>query len=72
MNKRYFTLLIIALSLNLRPAITSVGPLLSIIKNDLTMGNVSASLLTTFPVFFMGLLLFFLFTLAESYKLKGH
>lgn len=54
MNKKYFTLLIIALSLNLRPAITAVGPLLTVIKDELQMGNISASLLTTFPVFFMG------------------
>ena len=71
MNKRYFTLLIIALSLNLRPAITSVGPLLSIIKNDLTMGNVSASLLTTFPVFFMGAASIFSIYLSRKLQVEG-
>lgn len=54
MNKRYFIILVFALSLNLRPAITAVGPLLTVIKDDLQMGNISASLLTTLPVFFMG------------------
>lgn len=54
MNKRYFIILVFALSLNLRPAITAVGPLLTVIKEDLQMGNISASLLTTLPVFFMG------------------
>lgn len=55
MRKKYFIVVIILLSLNLRPAITSLGPLLTVIKTDLGMSGVSASLLTTLPVFCMGL-----------------
>ena len=53
---RFFYLTIIFfVSLNLRPSITSVGPLLDIIQTDLGMGGVTASLLTALPVFCMGL-----------------
>lgn len=51
-------LLIIALflaSLNMRPVITSVAPLLSNIQNDLGMNGLTASLLTTVPVLCMGI-----------------
>jgi len=41
--------------LNLRPSITSIGPLLDIIQTDLGMSGLAASLLTTLPVFCMGL-----------------
>lgn len=55
MKKIYFVLLVILLSLNLRPAITAVGPLLTIIKTELGMTSLTASLITTIPVFCMGL-----------------
>lgn len=55
MKKIYFVLLVILLSLNLRPAITAVGPLLMIIKTELAMTSLTASLITTIPVFCMGL-----------------
>lgn len=42
-------------SLNLRPAISSVGPLLEIIRVDLALTNSQISLLTSIPVFCMGL-----------------
>lgn len=51
----YLVLVILFLSLNLRPSITSVGPLLEFIQTDLGMSGVTASLLTTLPVFCMGL-----------------
>ncbi|OMF89519.1 MFS transporter [Paenibacillus sp. FSL R7-0337] len=53
-----FLLLFIALlaaSLNMRPVITSVSPLLSNIQGDLAMSSLQASLLTTLPVLCMGL-----------------
>lgn len=53
-----FLLLFIALlaaSLNMRPVITSVSPLLSNIQGDLAMSSLHASLLTTLPVLCMGL-----------------
>ncbi|WP_284139498.1 MULTISPECIES: MFS transporter [unclassified Virgibacillus] len=55
MNYFYFVLVLFFISINLRPAITSVGPLLDIIKVDLGMSGVAVSLLTTLPVFVMGL-----------------
>ncbi|WP_308424246.1 MFS transporter [Paenibacillus albidus] len=42
-------------SLNMRPVITSVAPLLSNIKGDLAMNGMTASLLTTLPVLCMGI-----------------
>jgi CP family cyanate transporter-like MFS transporter len=52
-----FILLLAALflaSLNMRPVITSVAPLLSNIQGELGMSGLSASLLTTLPVLCMG------------------
>ncbi|WP_075617798.1 CynX/NimT family MFS transporter [Paenisporosarcina indica] len=46
---------IFLISLNLRPAITSIGPLLEIIRNDLNLSNSEVSLLTAIPVICMGL-----------------
>lgn len=42
-------------SLNLRPAVTSVGPILSIISDALHVSSTQMSLLTSIPVFCMGL-----------------
>ncbi len=50
----YLLVIIFFLSLNMRPSITSVGPLLDIIIKDLSMSGVSASLITTLPVLCMG------------------
>lgn len=46
---------ILFVSLNLRPAISSVGPLLETIRSDLALNNSQISLLTSIPVFCMGL-----------------
>ncbi|PSL41869.1 CP family cyanate transporter-like MFS transporter [Planomicrobium soli] len=43
------------ISLNLRPAISSIGPLLETIRSDLDLTNSEVSLLTSVPVFCMGL-----------------
>ncbi|GKV65804.1 MULTISPECIES: CynX/NimT family MFS transporter [unclassified Sporosarcina] len=45
---------IFAVALNLRPAITSIGPMLDIIREDLTLSNTQVSLLTVIPVICMG------------------
>lgn len=42
-------------SLNLRPSVTSVGPLLNTITADLNISSTQVSLLTSIPVFCMGL-----------------
>ncbi|MDN7241005.1 MFS transporter [Planococcus sp. N028] len=43
------------ISLNLRPAISSIGPLLETIRSDLNLSNSEVSLLTSVPVLCMGL-----------------
>ncbi|WP_431030365.1 CynX/NimT family MFS transporter [Lysinibacillus sp. LZ02] len=42
-------------SLNLRPSVTSIGPLLNTITDELNISNTQVSLLTSIPVFCMGL-----------------
>ncbi|HEY2494448.1 MAG TPA: MFS transporter [Paenibacillus sp.] len=51
----YLVIIILFISLNLRPSITSVGPLLDIIQTSLGMSGLTASLITTLPVLCMGL-----------------
>lgn len=45
---------IFAVSLNMRPAITSIGPLLDTIRVQLTLTNAQVSLLTALPIICMG------------------
>lgn len=54
MRLMYLIVVIFVLSLNLRPSITSIGPLLDVIKTDLGMSSGIVSLLTTLPVLCMG------------------
>ncbi|MGN8647695.1 CynX/NimT family MFS transporter [Gracilibacillus sp. HCP3S3_G5_1] len=53
-TKRHYTILfiigIILLSFNLRPAITSVGPIIGFIREDLAISNWSAGFLTSLPL----------------------
>lgn len=56
-KKRATLLLIITIfvvSINLRPAITSIGPLLETIREQLVLSNAQVSLLTAIPVISMG------------------
>lgn len=46
---------IFAISINLRPAITSIGPMLETIREQLSLTNVQVSLLTAVPVICMGI-----------------
>lgn len=48
-------LAILLVSFNLRPAISSIGPLLDTIRTDLNLTSSQVSLLTSVPVFCMGL-----------------
>ncbi|RAZ79005.1 CynX/NimT family MFS transporter [Planococcus halotolerans] len=48
-------LAILFVSINLRPAISSIGPLLDTIRADLSLTSSQVSLLTSVPVFCMGL-----------------
>ncbi|MET1014946.1 MAG: MFS transporter, partial [Paenisporosarcina sp.] len=57
-TKKFIPTLFVAIfliALNLRPAITSIGPLLDTIRNDLHLTNSEVSLLTAIPVICMGL-----------------
>lgn len=47
-------LTIFAVSINLRPAITSIGPMLETIREQLMLSNAQVSLLTAIPVISMG------------------
>ena len=56
--KKTMPLLFVAIfliALNLRPAVTSIGPLLDTIRNNLHLTNSEVSLLTAIPVICMGL-----------------
>lgn len=48
-------LAIFLVSINLRPAVTSIGPILSTIRDSLHVSSTQMSLLTSIPVFCMGL-----------------
>lgn len=54
MRMKLFIAALFVASLNLRPAITSVSPLLETIRSELGMSGLAASLLTTLPVLCMG------------------
>lgn len=56
-RKRATVLLLVtifAVSINLRPAITSIGPMLETIRDQLTLTNAQVTLLTAIPVISMG------------------
>lgn len=55
LQKIIFAAVIVLVALNLRPILASVGPLLPAIQQDITFSFKLASLLTTLPVFAMGL-----------------
>lgn len=56
MQKRDYALIIsiILLALNLRPVMASLGPILDLIKQDISMSAAAAGLLTTLPVLMIG------------------
>lgn len=56
-GRMLFPVAILLVGINLRPALASVGPLLDAIQRDTGLGDVGASLLTTFPVVLMGICL---------------
>ncbi|MBN47786.1 MAG: MFS transporter [Methylophaga sp.] len=58
---------IVIIALNLRPILASVGPLLPAIQQDIPMSFKLASLLTTLPVFAMGLFCLIGYTLAKRF-----
>lgn len=57
-NKRMTIWIVIAIffiSVNLRPGITSIGPILDVIREKLQLSNAQVTLLTSIPVISMGL-----------------
>ncbi|MBI1180064.1 MAG: MFS transporter [Alphaproteobacteria bacterium] len=50
-----FLLAMVAVAANLRPAISSVPPLLEVIRRDLGLSHAAVGLITTIPVLLMGL-----------------
>jgi len=55
LQKIIFAVVIVLVALNLRPILASVGPLLPAIQQDIPLSFKLASLLTTLPVFAMGM-----------------
>ncbi|MHC2020902.1 MFS transporter [Methylobacterium sp. CM6247] len=56
-GRMLFPAAILLVGINLRPALASVGALLDAIQRDTGLGDIGASLLTTFPVLLMGICL---------------
>ncbi len=55
-TKKWFIFIaIFFVSLNLRPSVTSIGPLVNTIQSELNISSTMMSLLTSIPVFCMGL-----------------
>ncbi|TPL23458.1 CynX/NimT family MFS transporter [Mesorhizobium sp. B2-4-9] len=54
-NARFLMLAILLISFNLRPAIAAIGPLTELILGNTKLGSTGIGLLTTLPVFLMGL-----------------
>ncbi len=66
-QKMILATVIVIIALNLRPILASVGPLLPAIQQDIPMSFKLASLLTTLPVFAMGLFCLIGYTLAKRF-----
>lgn len=72
-NRRNAALIIIAIfviSINMRPAITSIGPMLETIREQLVLTNAQVSLLTSVPVICMGIFAMLAPFLNRSFGLK--
>ncbi|RAW11823.1 CynX/NimT family MFS transporter [Paenibacillus taichungensis] len=67
----YIVLALILASLNLRPPITSISPLMSTIQSDLGISGITASLLTTLPVLCMGIFAPFSLKLSRRWGNEG-
>ncbi|QOS81242.1 MFS transporter [Paenibacillus sp. JNUCC31] len=67
----YIVLALILASLNLRPPITSISPLMSTIQGDLGISGITASLLTTLPVLCMGIFAPFSVKLSRRWGNEG-
>lgn len=70
MRTFYLLFALFLAALNLRPAITSVSPLLESIQASLGMSGMTASLLTTLPVLCMGVFAPFAATISKRFGLE--
>ena len=74
-RKRLYQVLLIAgiivISFNLRPAITSVGPLIGVIRDDINLTNWSAGLLTSLPLIAFAIMSPFAARLGNRYSYEG-
>ncbi|MCM3739834.1 MFS transporter [Oceanobacillus luteolus] len=73
-NKVYMFMLvagIITISFNLRPAITAVGPLLGMIRDDVGLTNWSAGLLTSLPLIAFAIMSPFAARIGNRYTYEG-
>ncbi len=71
MPKSVFLLIaIFAISVNMRPAITSIGPMLETIREELALSNAQVTLLTSIPVICMGIFAFLAPLLNRKFGLK--
>lgn len=73
LSKKNVVLLIaiFTIALNMRPAITSIGPLLDIIRMQLSLSNTQVTLLTAVPVMCMGIFASLAPLLSRTFGLKG-
>lgn len=72
-NKRstvFMIFAVFAISINMRPAITSIGPLLETIREQLLLSNAQVSLLTAVPVICMGIFAMLAPILKRTFGLK--
>lgn len=72
-NKRntvFMIFAIFAISINMRPAITSIGPMLETIREQLSLSNAQVSLLTAVPVICMGIFAMLAPILNRTFGLK--
>ena len=67
----FVMLAILLVSINLRPAISSIGPVLDSIRIDLDLTNSQVSLLTAVPVFCMGLFAPFAVTFNKMFGIRN-
>lgn len=69
-NKVYVFICIILVSFNLRPAITSVGPLMNAIREDMGISNGVAGFITTLPLLSFAIFSFIAPKLANHFGLE--
>lgn len=70
-NNVVLLLAIFTIALNMRPAITSIGPMLDVIRMQLSLSNTQVTLLTAVPVICMGIFASLAPLLSRTFGLKA-